>query len=95
MAARLSEAERTELEARRETLELGLRMLTATLRIGRRVAAARGARRPEERPRLRGWLAGVGAVAGGPNREPVAGWAYSKSGTRFVSGSRAVQPFLW
>ena len=71
MAARLSEAERTELEARRETLELGLRMLTATLRIRTTRCGCKGSSAPG-RASAAAWVAG-GSGCGSGRAEPGTG----------------------
>jgi hypothetical protein len=54
MVRRLSEAERVELELRREQLELELRLVTATLRTDEAMKLQEQLRPADERPRLRG-----------------------------------------
>jgi hypothetical protein len=53
MVARLSEADRVQLEQRRERLELELRVVTATLRTDEALRV-QAELRPEEGVRLRG-----------------------------------------
>jgi hypothetical protein len=52
--ARLSEAERVELEARRERLQLELRLIEGELRSDEALRVQAELRRPDARPRLRG-----------------------------------------
>jgi hypothetical protein len=54
MTRRLSEAERLELEQRREQLELELRLVTAELRSDEALRVQAAARPADVRPRLRG-----------------------------------------
>ena len=54
MARRLSEADRAELQARRERLQLELRLTEGELRTGEALRVQAAARPAAERPRLRG-----------------------------------------
>jgi hypothetical protein len=54
MGRRLSETDREQLQARREQLQLELRLIEGELRSDEALRLQAELRRPDERPRLRG-----------------------------------------